>query len=149
MGRPDSKEVIKQAYHTPLGALQPWTRPDLIDFKLQALISQLRVFQIYQVINKIKKVLCHTKNTIINTVLLLVTKINDKSKVTQNLIQYFQKLGVQKVFYYASIVSAESLTTRTHAEIVFDYTLAQCQHSCWPRGHGVSVVIVKENMVLA
>ena len=39
-------------------------------------------------------------------ILLLVTKLNDKSKVTQNLIQYFQKLGVQKVFYYASIVSA-------------------------------------------
>ena len=29
-GRPDSEEIIKQAYPTTLGALQPWTRPGLI-----------------------------------------------------------------------------------------------------------------------
>ena len=39
-GRPDSKEIIKQAYHTPLGALQPWTRPGIIDSKMQAMTTQ-------------------------------------------------------------------------------------------------------------
>ena len=37
---PDTKEVNKQAYPTPLGALQPWTKPRLTDSKLQAMTKQ-------------------------------------------------------------------------------------------------------------
>ena len=39
-GRPNCQEVIKQAEPTPLGALQPLTRPGLIDSKLQAMATQ-------------------------------------------------------------------------------------------------------------
>ena len=39
-GRPDSEEVIKQAWSTTLGALQPWTRPDLMESKLQAMTTK-------------------------------------------------------------------------------------------------------------
>ena len=41
--RPDFKEVIKQAYPTPLGALRLWTRSDQLDSKLQAMTTQLKM----------------------------------------------------------------------------------------------------------
>ena len=40
LGRPDSEEVIKQAEPTTLGALQPWTKPDLMESKLQAMTTE-------------------------------------------------------------------------------------------------------------
>ena len=39
-GRPDSQEVIKQAYPPTLGASQSWIRPGLINSKLQAMTTQ-------------------------------------------------------------------------------------------------------------
>ena len=39
-GRPDSDKVIKQALPTTLGALQPWTRPGLMESKLQPMTTK-------------------------------------------------------------------------------------------------------------
>ena len=46
--RPDSEEVIKQAYPKPLGTLQSWTRPGLIDSQLQAMTTQSKMLELLE-----------------------------------------------------------------------------------------------------